>query len=238
MLQSLYDSGAADLIYYVVWVLAVLLWTCISLYCGRKYGEGVKKLLPVAAIVLVAQLAITWLLYQMTLYVRGSGVLSVVRSLVYLPLVLLLCSKLFKIKWGTLCDIVAPGICAAQGVGSAACIFTGCCHGYPFVYGIYNPVYEMRMFPVQLCEMGTSLLIAFYLIVRAKESNYTTDGKSFPFMLMLFGTARFMWEFFRNNTKILWRCSDVGLHALFMVLVGAVAFICLYFKDKRGTIRS
>ena len=238
MLQSLYDSGAADLIYGNYWILTVPTLLSISLFLGRKYGIGAKKIIPIVAIVFFSQSALTSLLYQIPLHTRGGGVSSVVRAFVYLPLVLLLCSKLFKIKWGTVCDIIAPGICAAQGVGSSACIFTGCCHGYPFAYGIYNPAYGIRLFPVQLCETGTSLLIAFYLIMRARESNYATNGKSFPIMLMLFGTARFMWELFRNNTKILWGCSDVGLHALFMVLVGAVAFIFLSLKDKRGTIRS
>ena len=238
MLQSLYDSGAADLIYGNYWIFTVPTLLSVSLLLGRKYGVGIKKLIPIVAIVYFSQSALTSLLYQIPLYTRGGGVSSVVRAFVYLPLVLLLCAIIFRVKWGTVCDIIAPGICAAQGVGSSACIFTGCCHGYPFAHGIYNPAYGIRLFPVQLCETGTSLLIAFYLIVWARESNYATNGKSFPIMLMLFGTARFMWEFFRNNTKILWGCSDVGLHALFMVLVGAVAFICLSLKDKRGTIRS
>lgn len=232
MLQSLYDSGAADLIYGNYWILTVPTVLGISVALGRKYGINTKKIIPIVAIVFLAEIAITSLLFQIPLHVRGGGVLSVVRAFVYLPLVALLCAKLFKISWCTLCDVLAPGICAAQGVGSSACIFTGCCHGYPFAYGIYNPVYETRLFPVQLFETGTSLLIAFYLIVLAKEKNYAPDGKSFPLMLMLFGTARFMWEFFRNNTKILWGCSDVALHALFMVVVGAAVYMYLIKREK------
>jgi len=236
MLQSLYDSGTAQLIYDYYWILTALTLLGIALFLGRKYGIKAIKLIPIVAIVFEAESLLTSLLYQIPLHVRGSGVLSVVRAFVYLPLVAFLCAKLFKIRWGTLCDILAPGICAAQGIGSSACIFTGCCHGFPFAYGIYNPVYEMKMFPVQLCETGTSLLIAFYLIVRSKEKGYQSDGKTFPIMLMLFGAARFMWEFFRNNTKVLWGCSDVALHALFMVIVGAVAY--MYLRKKYETIRS
>lgn len=238
MLQFLYDSGAADLIYGNYWVFTAPTLLSITLFLGRKYGIGAKKLIPITAIVFWAQSALTSLLFQVPLHVRGGGVSSVVRAFVYLPLVLLLCSKLFKVKWGALCDIIAPGICAAQGIGSSACIFTGCCHGYPFAYGIYNPVYEMRLFPVQLCETGTSLLIALYLILRTKEHHYETDGRSFPLMLMLFGIARFMWEFFRNNTKVLWKCSDVGLHALFMVIVGAAVYVYMILKSKTQTIPS
>lgn len=235
MLRYLYNSGAADLIYSNFWVLTAPTLLGISLFLGRKYGISAKKIIPITAIVFLAQSALTSLLYQVPLHVRGGGISSVVRAFVYLPLVLLLCSKLFKVKWGTLCDIMAPGICAAQGVGSSACIFTGCCHGYPFTYGIYNPVYEMKLFPVQLCETGTSLLIALYLIMRAKERHYESDGRTFPLMLILFGTARFMWEFFRNNTKVLWKCSDVGLHALFMVIVGAAVLIFMMLKSKSQT---
>lgn len=233
MLQSLYYSGMADLIYGYYWILTGPIFLGISLFLGHKYGIKIIKIIPIVAIVFGVESMITSLLFQIPLHVRGGGVLSVVRAFIYLPLVALLCAKLFKIRWGTLCDTIAPGICAAQGVGSSACIFTGCCHGYPFAYGIYNPAYGMRLFPVQLCEMGTSLLIAVYLIVLAKEKNYVSDGKSFPLMLMMFGTARFMWEFFRNNTKILWGCSDVALHSLFMVIVGAAAY--MYLKKQSET---
>lgn len=233
MLQSLYDSGAADLIYGNYWILTIPTILGISLSLGHKYSIKAIKVILSVIIVFGAESAITSLLFQIPLHVRGGGVSSVVRAFVYLPLVALLCAKLFKIKWGTLCDVLAPSICAAQGVGSSACIFTGCCHGYPFAYGIYNPAYEMRLFPVQLCETGTSLLIALYLIVLAKENNYVSNGKSFPLMLMLFGTARFMWEFFRDNTKVLWGCSDVALHSLFMIFVGAVAYMYLNRKIKQ-----
>lgn len=235
MLQSIYDSGMADLIYRNYWILTIPTALGISLFLGWKYGVNAKKTIPVVVIVFLAESAITSLLFQIPLYMRGSGVSSVVRAFVYLPLIALLCAKLFKVPWRTVCDTIAPGICAAQGVGSSACIFTGCCHGYPLAYGIYNPVYEMKLFPVQLCETGTSLLIAFYLIILAKEKNYTSDGKSYPLMLMLFGTARFMWEFFRNNTKVLWGCSDVALHSLFMIFVGAAAY--MYLKKKTTSER-
>lgn len=232
MLQSLYDSGAAELIYDNYWILTVPTILGISLFLGRKYGIKAKMLIPTVAIVFLAELVITSLLFQIPIYVRGSGVSSVVRAFIYLPFVALLCAKAFKIQWGSLCDIIAPCICAAQGVGSSACIFTGCCHGYPFAYGIYNPVYKMRLFPVQLCETGTSLLIAIYLIVLAMEKNYNSDGKSYPLMLMLFGMSRFMWEFFRDNTKVLWECSDVALHSLFMIFVGAAAYMYLDRQNK------
>jgi len=232
MLQSLYDSGTAELIYANYWIITVPTILGLSIFLGHKYGVKAQKLIPTVAVVFLAESAITSLLFQIPLYVRGGGVSSVVRTFIYLPLVALLCAKVFKVQWGTLCDIIAPGLCAAQGVGSSACIFTGCCHGYPFAYGIYNPVYKMRLFPVQLCETGTSLLIAFYLIVLAREKNYMSDGKSYPLMLMMFGTVRFMWEFFRNNTKVLWGCSDVALHSLFMIFVGAAAYMYLKRQNK------
>lgn len=238
MLQSFYDSGIADLIYGNYWIITVPTIMGISLFLGRKYGIKAKKIIPTVMIVLLGESIITWLLFQIPLYVRGEGVSSVVRTFVYLPLVAFLCARLFNIRWETLCDIIAPGICAAQGMGSSACIFTGCCHGYPFTYGIYNPVYEMRVFPVQLCETGTSLLIASYLIVLAKEKGYISDGKSYPLMMMLFGTARFVWEFFRNNTKVLWGCSDVAFHSLFMIFIGAMVYVYLKKQDKVDIITS
>ena len=231
MLKSIYDSGMADWIYSNYWILTAPTFLGISLFLGKKYDISVKKLIPIAVIVFLAESGLTSLLYQVPVYVRGSGVSSVVRAFVYLPLVMLVCAKLFKISWADLCDVIAPGICAAQGVGSSACVFTGCCHGYPSAFGIYNPVYEMKLFPVQLCETGTSLLIAVYLIMLAKEKNYKTDGKTYPLMMIMFGIVRFMWEFFRNNTKVLWGCSDVAFHGLFMSMVGV--FVYSYIARKR-----
>ena len=80
---------------------------------------------------------------------------------------------------------------------------------------------------------GTTVLFIFYLFFRHKSRNWVADGLEIPIMLILFGSTRFVWEFFRDNPKILWGCSNLSFHALFMFVVGAFSYIIIKNRKKR-----
>lgn len=76
-----------------------------------------------------------------------------------------------------------------------------------------------------------------YLLIRAKKRSYVPDGLEFPIMLALFGSTRFICEFYRDNTKIWLGCSSLAFHALFMAVVGIVMIIVLMIKRRNRSTK-
>ena len=164
------------------------------------------------------------------------GGINIVRIFVWIPVIMWPVVKLFKIDWKTWLDFTGPSIlCLLQGVAHFGCAFAGCCHGYRLDHGIYNPALHYHTFPIQFIEAFVALSIAIFLFIRHKKRNYKVDGSTYSLMLILFGSTRFILEFFRDNNKLFLGLSDLALHALFMTLVGcAVHFtIISYNKSKK-----
>ena len=227
MLQSLYDSGAANIIYYLFHAMDFVGALSVNVYLGPKYGLSVKKSVLTTLIVYPLVYLLMMVLYWIEMGFRGFGGQNIVRVYIYIPLVAVLAAKILRVEWKKICDFIAPCVCVTQGIGHIGCLFTGCCQGFPFEYGIYNPALRIKTFPVQICEALTALAIVVLLLMRAKEKKYHADGTAFPLMLMLYGSTRFVWEFFRNNEKLVWGCSSLAFHALFMAVVGGVAYLII-----------
>ena len=200
----------------------------------KKYDISPKK--AIITTLIVYPITYVWIYIQYWIesgFTRFGGN-NIVRGFIYIPLFAIISSKILKIKWKTTCDFITPCICLCHAVSHIGCIFDGCCKGYPSDFGIYNPIYEINLFPVQLFESLTAFLIVFTIVYRAKKLNYKPDGKSFPIMLILFGISRFAWEFARNNEKLIWGISSLAFHALFMAIVGIVSLIIIWLNNKKN----
>lgn len=157
-------------------------------------------------------------------------------AFVYLLPVAWLLAKLFCLRWQAVSEMIAFGILAFHIPGRSGCIFTGCCHGYPCDWGIYSLVADDYVFPVVLVESAMTLAIFVFLLIRIRSKNYIPDGKTMPWMLLLYGFGRFGTEFLRDNEKIWIGCSDISFHALFMALVGFLVLFYLYHKQKKESV--
>ena len=135
-----------------------------------------------------------------------------------------------KIDWARGCDFVAPCVPLVQAVSHWGCIFVGCCHGYPFKWGIYNPALDIKTFPCQPLEALVALAVVIIICRYEKKQNYKPTGLAYPLMLMLFGYSRFLLEFLRDNDKIVLGISDLAFHALFMAFVGTAVYMTM--KEK------
>ena len=220
------------MLYYGFHVLGFLLVFIFNIWHGRKRG-----ILPTKSIIitiLVYGLTYIWIyiLFWIESGFTNFGGNNIVRGFVYIPLIAYPVTKLFKISWGKMCDFIAPCVCLSHGVSHIGCIFTGCCAGYPSDWGIYNFRYDGPAFPVQIFEAITALAIFTYLVYMNPKSNYNTCGKSYPLMIILFGSTRFLWEFARNNKKIFMGCSSLAFHALFMFVVGIIAYCIIIHRQK------
>ena len=154
-------------------------------------------------------------------------------AFVYLLPVAWLLAKLFRLSWQAVSELYAFGILAFHVPGRSGCIFTGCCYGYPCEWGIYSRLADDYVFPVVLLESLMTLAILIFLLIRIRKKDYVPDGKTMPWMLLIYGVGRFGTEFLRDNEKIWLGCSDIAFHALFMAAVGLVLLICLSRKQSR-----
>ena len=81
-------------------------------------------------------------------------------------------------------------------------------------------------------SVNFDFILAFFVgrLVLKLYGNFVADGLEFPIMLILFGSTRFVWEFFRDNSKLWLGCSNLAFHALFMFIVGLVAYIIIKMR--------
>ena len=231
MIQWVYEQGWSDLVYFSFHGLGFLAVVLFNLWYGPKLGfSKIKALLTTAVVYGVTYVWIYIQCWAETGF-RDFGGNNIVRGFVYIPLIAWPVAKLLKITWERMCCLVAPCVCLVHGISHLGCIFGGCCRGYEWSWGIYNPVYQSITFPIQIIEALTALAIVVWLLARAKKRGYGIDPYAYPWMLVLFGFTRFIWEFGRVNKKLLWGCSSLAFHALFMGVVGVIMLI--YLSNKR-----
>ena len=233
MIKTVFEAGLSLPMYYVFHILGYLCVLFFNIWFGEKYN--IKRWQSILTTFVVYGITYIWIYIQ---YWIESGFTdfggnNMVRGFVYIPLIALPVACILKIKWKNMCDFIAPCVCISFGISHIGCIFVGCCKGFPNSWGIYHPYEKITLFPVQLFEAATALIIVLLLVYRVKKISYRSDGLSFPIMLLCYGSTRFFWEFARNNRKILWGCSSLAFHALFMALVGGVAIMCICLLRSR-----
>ena len=231
LIEAVQGTPMADILYYGFHVLGFLFVFLFNAWYGKKREISIGR--STVTTVIVYSVTYIWI-YVLSWIESGFthfGGNNIVRGFIYIPLIAYPVAKMLKISWKDMCDFIAPCVCLTQGISHIGCIFTGCCAGYTCQWGIYNQRYGGTAFPVQLFEAATALIIFAALVYWNKKQAYRTEGKSYPIMLMLFGSTRFLWEFARNNEKIWLGCSSLAFHALFMSVVGLVVY-CVIKRKK------
>ena len=231
-MRVFYDLGIENTLYWGCYVLGFLTIFIFNAFYGKHYGISPGK--SVAFSVVSYILIYAWA-YILAWVVNGFewGHHNAIRVYIWFPVVLLLTAKLFKINWMTACEYLTPSTCIVYGIARLGCNFTGCCYGIPASWGIESVEAGHRVFPVQLCEALTALAIAAITIHLAKKRNYKPDGTLYPFMMILYGGTRLVWEFFADNTKIFFGLSELALWALLTFLIG----LAWYFTVKEANRR-
>ena len=222
LIQSIADMGLGKTIYDIFFAMGFVSVLTGLLVFGKKMDIPLKKI--AITVFTVYPTVVLWMftMFWMESGFRTWGGNNIVRIFVYVPLVGLPVAKLLKVDKLKMLSLLSFGPLLVHGVSHFGCIFAGCCDGYPHVWGIYNPLYKDIRFPIQPIEALTAVAIVVFLFLRAKRRNYVPDGFEYPLMLVLFGSTRFIFEFFRDNTKMILGCSNLAFHALFMFVVGVI----------------
>lgn len=209
----------------------VFMWLVVLWYVWRRRLNPLKAL-PIAYV--GHWFAVNWngiLLFLLSGF-QDMGRVNLAVAFVYLLPLAWVLAKIFRLRWQAVSEMLAFGILAFHFPGRSGCIFSGCCYGYPCDWGIYSKVTQGYVFPVVFVESLMTLGILIFLLIRARGKDYRPDGKTMPWMLLLYGVGRFFTEFLHDNEKIFIGCSDIAFHALFMAAVGLVMLLCL--RKKQG----
>ncbi len=107
-------------------------------------------------------------------------------------------------------DVFAPGVAIGQAIGRLGCFAAGCCWGREcslpwgvrFRSDFAAPVpLDKTLHPVQLYESAADLLIFLLLFRRATQKH--PAGQVIGLYMVLYSTARFIIEFFREHEQAL-----------------------------------
>ena len=231
IIEAIYNTGYSSEIYYGFHALGFVAVLLFALWYGKRIDISRWKS---AGIVFIAfPVLYVWMFVFYWLETGFFGGNNIVRVFAYLPIVGYAVAKILKIEWRKVLDLLAYCPLIIHGICHFACIIEGCCYGYPCDWGIYNPFVKAYLFPIQPIEALTAWAIIFYLFYRHKRNKGTPDGLEAPIMLIQFGSTRFIWEFFRDNDKLIWGVSNLAFHALFMFVVGLVLYFSIKAYNKR-----
>lgn len=222
LIQTIWDMGLGKTVYDVFFALGFVSVMSGLIWFGRKLEIPLKKI--VITVLIVYPVVVLWMfiMYWIESGFTNWGGNNIVRIFVYVPLAGIPVAKLLKVDRQKMLSLLSFGPLLVHGISHFGCIFVGCCCGYPSSFGIYNPTFEDYRFPIQPIEALGAVAVVIYLFCRAKKRNYVPDGLEYPIMLTLYGSSRFLFEFLRDNYKMIFGISNLGIHALFMFLVGVI----------------
>ena len=156
-------------------------------------------------------------------------------------------SRYYKLPWWKTADAFAPGIALGQTIGRLGCFSAGCCWGKPtnlpwgvrfteLGHEITGVPIDEHLHPTQLYEALATLLFFFFLIWLHRRKRF--DGQVILFYTVLYGTARFLIEFVRDDPRgdIAGLTSLTGLSTSQMIslVIGIAGLIILILRWRRS----
>ncbi len=152
-----------------------------------------------------------------------SGGQNVIRTFVFEPFIVWYYAKVFGLETDACMDLAAATSCISPAFGKLGCAIAGCCESWLQVpWGLYNEYTCTRLFPVQIAESLTAFGVGIFVHFMAKKHNYHNQGRCMPWMLILFGSTRVIWEFFRANEKIFLCFSELAIWSIAAVFLGTL----------------
>lgn len=236
LIREIAAMGLSKVLYDVFFALGFVSVMVGLLWFGKKLEIPLWKI--AATVCIVYPLVVLWMfiMFWMESGFTSWGGNNIVRIFVYVPVIGLPVAKLLKLDSKKTLSFLSFAPLLVHGVSHFGCVFFGCCHGYPCSFGVYNPFYQDFRFPIQPIEALTAVAIVVFLLLRARKKKYEPDGNEYPLMLILFGSTRFIFEFFRDNDKMFWGISNLAIHAFFMFVVGLI-WIVVMKKKAHATAR-
>jgi len=228
MIETINLFGRSASLYFICWTVAMIAAFVVGMSVRKRYNlSSAKAVIYISLDMLIG----VFLIYSLA-WVFGGGAIqssNYVRMVVWIGPYSWLLAKLFGDPYKKIQDFIMLIGSFLFGFARIGCIFPGCCHGYPSSWGIYSNEAGTVCFPIQIIEIIVSFILAFVMLSMHRKQRF--QGKLYPWFLVLFGVTRFVLEFFRDNPKLFWGISELALHALSCLVIGAI-ILALGSKKK------
>ena len=172
----------------IIFVIGIAAMFLIMLLRREQYREIDLCKIPLICIYLAlcGVLGTFLMFYIENGYFSGTSFFG---AILFVP-ILMLPALIFKIPYGTLMDFCAPTGCMMMSVIKFECILVGCCAGK------FLPAFN-TVFPSQQVEIIVSFAIMAVLLWQ--ERNTDRKGQIYPLYLILYGSTRFVLNWFRAD---------------------------------------
>ena len=150
----------------------------------------------------------------------------------------------YELPLWTTCDLFAPGIALAQGVGRMGCLLAGCCYGQPTeapwgitftstlaAANVGTPL-GIALHPTQMYEAAATLAILGVLL--AGERRWRAfPGRTFWTYLLLYGVARIVIELYRGDPRGM-VFDTLPTSQFVSALIVPASIVMLVYLGRRG----
>lgn len=127
----------------------------------------------------------------------GGSSVAIFGAVVFTPIFMSIVALIFGQSWRKVMDMLAPGIFIILTCAKFGCFMAGCCAGRECSFGLYNPRFELTMFPSQLFETLTMCLVCAFCFWYGFRCKKYISSSLYPVTAAVYSVTRFFWEFMR-----------------------------------------
>ncbi len=203
---------SADKAYYAMYIIGFAIMMVYSILNCKKYYVSRPRAVIYTLLTYVYGVGgamIMGRIYSTVAAAKGSGDISKVAifgAVIFTPIFLIISMilenlgrrlmKRDKISMRDTMDLLTPGIFIILTCAKFGCALIGCCHGIGSSFGIYHPDLHMYVFPVQICEV-VSMMLMLCLVSQLESHGKLSRGEKYIVTAGIYSVIRFIWEFFR-----------------------------------------
>ena len=162
---------------------------------GQRYGYDRKKAVIYTGIVLAIAALFTYASQWVCSWLGYRIHLNSYRSALFIPLFTWMFSRIWKIPALNGADFVIPSIFFARATIMIGCNIVGCATAIPCDWGPYSLNMGCRVFPVDLIDCVSSMVLGILAMIYAKKLNYKGDGRIYAFAMYTLGIVRLFLQF-------------------------------------------
>lgn len=193
----------SEYFYYLMYAVGFFMTLFINLKTHDRYSLTKKK--AVVYTVCMFLCGIVGALLMSDIYnaccksigVNENSTVSIFGAVVFAPIFMTVFFLIEKSDALRNLDMLTPGIFITLTCAKFGCFLDGCCMGVPYENGIYNPIVNTRVFPVQICEVLSMIIMLVLTQTYIKKGKNVPEGFNYPLTTAVYCVIRFLWEFMR-----------------------------------------
>ncbi len=227
--------------YYGMYLVGFAIMVIVNLRTHKKYELSKKTAVIFTLITYVAgvygamKMGDAYTAATVNFDAEGSTV-AIFGAVVFTPLIMTAVALIAVKPWRKIIDLLAPGIFIILTCAKFGCFMAGCCAGRECSFGLYNPRFELTMFPSQLFESITMCLVVAFCFWYGFRCKKYISGSLYPVTAAVYSVTRFFWEFMRYYKYEEMRHIMLGMTfwqfwCVFVILASIVWMVLLRIKQ-------